>query len=169
MQRVVPYKTSHIPQVASIHCNQIIIGIIILPCHLTRRFAYTGNGMVCQLFAERVDRPGCPLLPHWSQCGGDFKVFLQYRLFSTRSFITNSAMGLRQIFPQTDEQDSGHFLSAPLGNSIPLSGQYWDGLFPALPERNEKHTLHQLCKDIRPARRNASFFRRLETVLPTTF
>ena len=39
-----------------------------------------------------------------------------------------------------------------------MSGQYWNGLFPAVPERNEKHTLHQLCKDIRPARRMPASF-----------
>lgn len=156
MQRVVPYKTSHIPQVASIHCNQIIIGIIILPCHLTRRFAHTGNGMVCQFLPSGwIDR-----VAHFfrtGRSGGDFELFCNTGFFH-KVFHNKFRHGTTADIPQTDEQDSGHFLSAPLGNRIPLSGQYWNGLFPALPERNEKHTLHQLCKDIRPARRMPASF-----------
>ena len=80
MQRVVPYKTSHIPQVASIHCNQIIIGIIILPCHLTRRFAYTGNGMVCQFLPSGwIDRVATSSALVSS--GGDFKFFCNTGIF----------------------------------------------------------------------------------------
>lgn len=79
------------------------------------------------IFAERVDRPGCPLLPHWSQ-RRRFQIFCNTSFFH-KVFHNKFRHGTTADIPQTDEQDSGHFLSAPLGNSIPLSGQYWNGLF----------------------------------------
>lgn len=80
------------------------------------------------IFAERVDRPGCPLLPHWSQ-RRRFQIFLQYRLFSTRSFITNSAMGLRQIFPRQMNKIRVIFLSS-FGQQYTIVGTVLGWAFP---------------------------------------
>ena len=97
MLRVTAHKPHHIPQVVAVHGDEIIVGLIVPPGHLPGGLACTADTMLSQFAPDRrIDR----VVDFLGACGrrGDFKLPGK-PAFSTKSFITNSAIGLRQILP----------------------------------------------------------------------
>ena len=87
----------HIPQVGLIHSDQQVELIIVGVGELPGRLARTVDAVLRQLPPGRgIDRVADLLRAG----GGGLNVeWLSSPAFFTRSFITNSAMGLRQILP----------------------------------------------------------------------
>ena len=92
-------KPQDVAQIAFIHANQMIIPCIIQSGHLPGGLAVAVDAMFCQLLPCRRIDPDFRFPMHWwaadaiSNCSDS-------PALDVRSFITYSAIGLRQIFPR---------------------------------------------------------------------
>lgn len=86
-RRITAADTLHVFEVRALHADEQIVLLVVLRRELARSVSLAGNAVLGELAPRgRID--------------GIADLIAASPAFSTRSFITNSAIGLRQILPK---------------------------------------------------------------------
>ena len=96
-RRITAADTLHVFEVRALHADEQIVLLVVLRRELARSVSLAGNAVLGEL-APRGRIDGIADLIAARRRGVDLKFV--GKSFSTRSFITNSAIGLRQILPK---------------------------------------------------------------------
>lgn len=100
-RRITAADTLHVFEVRALHADEQIVLLVVLRRELARSVSLAGNAVLGEL-APRGRIDGIADLIAARRRGVDLKFVNSSAspAFSTRSFITNSAIGLRQILPK---------------------------------------------------------------------